>query len=418
VTEDRPLETRHIYVIGVVLSSVLYNCVLAMINANVMPLGFAHVALTEILILLAGLVFILRKGLYEEDLAVLAFALFTLAMAVYMSAVNRMVFIDYFRNVLIIFCFAILGTWANRGTVRAAFKWACWLVLGGLMIEIFLLDLYGELFYPMSYFENTRGLEQVAFDGSKLFQNVLRIPGRFSFGIIDHRAASIFLEQVSLANFCGVLLIFLTCFWAELGRGERLLFIATIALILLTNDSRTMVMFSFVCIIGYFVFPRIPTGWTLLYMPLVLALGFLVLILRPEASGDTLDGRVVLTVKHIMEIDLFAILGLEAAKAAQFADSGYVYAVYAGTIFGLLLFWLFVCLFPAGDTAEQRRFAHLLSVFLFVNMMIGGNAVFSIKVAALLWFLAGYLKFAPAGRVVPAVAAETGTGGAPARRQT
>lgn len=31
-------------------------------------------------------------------------------------------------------------------------------------------------------------------------------------------------------------------------------------------------------------------------------------------------------------------------------------------------------------------------------MMIGGNAVFSIKVAALLWFLAGYLKFAPGGR--------------------
>lgn len=418
MTEDRTLETRHYYVIGVVLSSVLYNCVLAMINANVMPLGFAHVALTEILILLAGLAFILRRGIYEEDLAILAFAVFTLVMALYMSAVNRMVFIDYFRNILIIFCFAILGTWSNRGTVRAAFKWACWFVLAGLMIEIFLLDLYGTLFYPMSYFENTRGLEQISFDGSKLFQNVLRIPGRFSFGIINHRAASIFLEQVSLANFCGVLLIFLTTFWTDLKRRERLLFVVTIVLILLTNDSRTMLMFSFVCLAGYFLFPRIPTGWTLLYMPLVLALGFLVYTLRPDASGDTLDGRVVLTVKHILETDLFAVLGLEAAKAAQFADSGYVYAVYGGTIFGVLLFWLFVCLFPAGQTPEQRRFAHLLSVFLFVNMMIGGNAVFSIKVAALLWFLAGYLKFAPGGRVVEARAPELRAGGAPAGRQT
>lgn len=418
MTDNRTLETRDYYVIGVVVSSVLYNCVLAMINANVMRLGFAHVALTEILILFGGLVFILRKGLFEDDIGALLFAVFTLAMAAYMSAVNGTVFIDYFRNVLIIFCFAILGTWSNRGTVRTAFKWSCWCILGGLLIEIFFLDLYGTLFYPMSYFENTRGLEQISFDGSKLFQNVLRIPGRFSFGIIDHRAASIFLEQVSLANFCGVLLIFLATFWSNLKRGERLLFFSTIVLILLTNDSRTMLMFSFVCLAGYFLFPRIPTAWTLVYMPLVLLLGFLVYFLRPDASGDTLDGRVVLTVKHILETDIFAVLGLEAAKAAQFADSGYVYAVYAGTVFGLIFFWLFVCLFPAGKTAEQRRFAHLLSIFLFVNMMIGGNAVFSIKVAALLWFLAGYLKFAPGGRESrdPTPALQAGV--TPVRKQT
>ena len=418
MTHDRTLETRDYYVIGVVLSSVLYNSVLAMINANVMRLGFAHVALTEILILFAGLVFILRKGLYEEDVGVLIFAVFTLAMAAYMSAVNRTVFIDYFRNVLIIFCFAVLGTWSNRATVRTAFKLSCWFVLGGLIIEIFLLDLYGTLFYPMSYFENTRGLEQVSFDGSKLFQNVMRIPGRFSFGIIDHRAASIFLEQVSLANFCGVMLIFLTAFWGDLRRGERLLFLGTIVLILLTNDSRTMLMFSFVCLAGYFVFPRIPAAWSLLYMPLVLVLGFLVYFLRPDADGDTLDGRIVLTVKHILETDIFAVLGLEATKAAQFADSGYVYVVYGGTVFGLVIFWLFVCLFPAGRTAEQRRFAHLLSIFLFVNMMIGGNAVFSIKVAALLWFLAGYLKFAPHGRESRAGTPALQAAAAPVRKQT
>ncbi|MCF3640451.1 hypothetical protein LXM94_10795, partial [Rhizobium sp. TRM95111] len=78
---------------------------------------------------------------------------------------------------------------------------------------------------------------------------------------------------------------------------------------------------------------------------------------------------------------------------------------------------LFVCLFPAGRTPEQRRFAHLLSVFLFVNMMIGGNAVFSIKVAALLWFLAGYLKFAPAGRTVQIRTGALPAGAAPVRKR-
>lgn len=406
---------RDRYMIAVVLSSVLYNCILAAINANVMPLGFAHVALTEILILATALLYLLRKGLYEEDAAVLAFAAFTLMMAVYVSVLNRIVFVDYFRNILIIFCFALAGSWASRDTVRIAFKLSCWAVLAGLVMEIFLLDLYGTLFHPMRYFENTRGLEQISFDGSKLFQNVLRIPGRFSFGIIEHRAASIFLEQVSLANFSGVLLIFVTTFWRHLKAGERLLFLFTILLILMTNDSRTMLIFSMICLAGYFVFPRIPTPWSLVYMPLILALGFLVYMLRPDASGDTLDGRVVLTVRHILEMDHLALMGLAAAKATQFADSGYVYVVYGGTIFGLIVLWLFVCLFPAGRTAEQRRLAHLLSVFLFMNMMIGGNAVFSIKVAALLWFLAGYMKFSENGRTVHAPAAVE-AGGLPVRK--
>ncbi len=40
------LKTRDYLVIGVGLSSVIYNGVLALINAHVMRMGFAHVALT------------------------------------------------------------------------------------------------------------------------------------------------------------------------------------------------------------------------------------------------------------------------------------------------------------------------------------------------------------------------------------
>ena len=389
------------FIVIVVLSSVIYNAVLALINAHVMALSFSHVALTEIGILAAVLVYILRRGIYVQDMAIFLYLIATFVMMLYVSVLNRAPVVDYFRNILIIFCFAAAGTWANAQTVKSAFKIACSLVLLVLMIEIFAIGLYETLFYPMSYFENTRGIEQVSFDGSKLFQNSLRIEGRFSFGIINHRASSLFLEQVSLANFSGVLLVFIVSFWQSLKLGERVLFVSTILLILVTNDSRSMLIFAGICFVGYFVFPHLPRLVAMLYMPLIVLAGLIVYMLKPDASGDTLDGRVVLTMKHLFETDISAMLGLYAARAAEFADSGYLYVIYGGTIFGLVVFWIFVCFFPASQTSSQRRCLHSLSVFIFMNMMIGGTAVFSIKVAGLLWLLVGHLKFAPTGRSIP-----------------
>ncbi|MDI7860620.1 hypothetical protein MRS76_01510 [Rhizobiaceae bacterium n13] len=398
------------FVVFVVLAAVLYNGVLAIINASVAPLAFSHVALTEITILAAALVFILRKGIYARDLSILLYLLFTFALTVYVSVVNGAPLVDYFRNILIVFCFALVGTSANAQTVKLAFRVACGLVLVVLLMEIFTIDLYENLFYPMKYFENTRGLEQVSFGGSKLFQNAQRIDGRFSFGIIDHRASSLFLEQVSLANFSGALMIFAISFWNLLKRGDRVLVLATIGLILVTNDSRSMLIFALVCFGGYFIFPRMPTYLTALYMPLIIIAGFLVFLIKPDAQGDTLDGRVVLTVSKLVDLDIPAALGLFAARATEFADSGYLYVIYGGTVFGLLAFWLFVTFYAAGDTGPQRRCAHSLSVFIFMNMMIGGTAIFSIKVAGLLWLLVGHLKFANAGRTVEARA--SGSAGA------
>ncbi len=397
--EQRAKADHNNLVVAIALGSTIYNGILAIINGNIASLAFAHVALTEISLLFAALLFVLRKGFYRADLSVILYIGFTLAMTVYVSICTRTVYVDFFRNILIIFCFTLMGSWASKDTVRLAFKIACSLVLIVLLMEIFVISIYEDLFYPARYFVNTRGLVQHEFGGSKLFQNSLKIPGRFSFGIIDHRASSLFLEQVSLANFSGVLLIFIISFWENLSKVERALFIFTVVLILVTNDSRSMLIFSFVCFAGYFLFPRIPRIFAVLYMPLIVLTGLIVQTLKPDADGDTLDGRVVLTMKHMMNMDVPAMLGLSAPEAAQFGDSGYLYVIYAGTIFGLIALWLFVTFYPGGETPSQRRCVHAVSIFMFMNLLIGGTAVFSIKVAGLLWLLVGHLKYQPEGRV-------------------
>lgn len=392
MVDKNRLETRNGFVIMAAVSSVVYNSVLAMINAHVTPLGFSHVALTEIMILLLGFLLILRKGLSEEDLSVVCFLMFTLVVAVYMSAINGIVYVDYLRNVLIIFCFATLGSWASRGTVKAAFTLSLAVVMVVLLCEIFFLSVYADIFEPAYYFLTTRGLKPPEWDDSGLFGNALGFEGRLSFGLIGHRASSLFLEQVSLSNFAGVMMMYTLYFWDEMKRGMRFLLVACIALILLTTASRTMLTFSAICTIGYFLFPVLPRLTSLLTMPLILLAGVMVYAIKPDARGDNLSGRIVLTMRHIFDMDIYGLLGFYADRAASFADSGYVYIVYASTIFGMIAFWLFVSLYPASETPAHRRLAHALPIFMFFNLMIGATPVFTAKVAGLTWLLLGHAR--------------------------
>ncbi len=127
-------------------------------------------------------------------------------------------------------------------------------------------------------------------------------------------------------------------------------------------------------------------------MPLIILIGFFVHFMKPEEVGDNFTGRVGVTIKKMLDLDFQAIIGLDITRIGEFADSGYVYLIYGSTILGLIVFWLFICLYPAGNTAAQRRCAHSLSLFIFLNMMIGGTAIFSIKIAGLLWLLIGYMR--------------------------
>ncbi|MBB3612062.1 hypothetical protein [Rhizobium sp. BK602] len=391
---NSPTDTQRIDypILAITLFSLLYNGILAYINHNVMPLSVSHVVLCEGLMMLSSVAYLLKKGIYEEDLPIFLFLIFTLIVTIYITIFNRVPFIDQFRNVLIIVAFAGIGSWASERTVKLAFRIGCFCVLLFLICEIVSTPFYVSLFHPGEYFENTRGIKQASFNNTGLFANALGFEGRFSFGLIDHRSSSLFLEQVSLANFCGVIVIYLLSFWPRLTGKEKVLFVSTVVLILLTNDTRTMLIFSFVSIVGYFVFPKIPKAFDLLLMPLIILTGFFVHFMKPDEMGDNFTGRIGVTVKKMLELDIQSMLGLSIARIGEFADSGYVYLIYGSTIFGLIVFWLFVCLYPAGATPAQRRCAHSLSLFIFLNMMIGGTAIFSIKIAGLLWLLVGYMR--------------------------
>lgn len=380
-------------ILAVTVLGVIYNALLAFINHNVMPLGSSPVVLSEILLLAVSFGYLLRKGLFEEDLVPLGYLLATIFLTIYVMAINRAAYIDHLRNVLIIFAFTVMGRWVNERTLKLTFKICCLAVLAVLVCEIVSTPAYVALFHPAEYFLNTRGVPPATYSDSGLFRGALGFEGRFSFGLIDHRSSSIFLEQVSLANFCGVMVIYLVSFANRLRLADRMLFVATVVLILLTNDTRTMLIFSIVSLAGYVVYPWIPKICDFLMMPAIVLAGFGIHAFRPDAHEDDFVGRISGTIRNILAMDLPATLGLELDKATVYVDSGYVYITYGATIFGLILFWLFVAFYPAGETANQKRLSHALSLFMFLNLMIGSTAIFSMKTAGLVWLLVGYLKF-------------------------
>ncbi|MGO7423157.1 hypothetical protein ACCT09_25675, partial [Rhizobium ruizarguesonis] len=164
------------------LLSVLYNGILAFINHNIVPLSITHVAASEGLIMASAIIYILHKGIYETDLPAFLFLLFTLIVTIYVSVLNRMLFIDHFRNVLIIFCFTGLGGWSNEKTMKLAFRWASFAVMIFLIFEIVSVPFYVSIVHPSDYFANTRGLLPLSYNTTGLFQNALGFPERFSFG--------------------------------------------------------------------------------------------------------------------------------------------------------------------------------------------------------------------------------------------
>jgi hypothetical protein len=267
------------------------------------------------------------------------------------------------------------------------------LVLGFLLLEMISLELYVWLFQPAKYLEASRGIRQFELNDTGLFANALGFRDRFSFGVFSGpRTSSLFLEQVSLPGYATVALIFLSAKWQNLQISDRALQIGLILLIVLSNNSRTSAGLLFVIAAGYL-------------LP-VFCLGAAFLIVGPadKAFGsDDLVGRLSVTVANLSLLDVKDYVLGSVAVAAHSYDSGYVYVLVSGSMLGAIALWIYVTLVPGADTIAQRRAHWSLAFYVYVWLLIGGTAIFTMKTAGLLWLLIGHMAALPKARAAPAL---------------
>lgn len=370
-----------------------YNAGLAFLNARGLRLSEAHVAVTELAILFVTAMFLMfRWGKLgpQRPFVIASFCVFLFLFA-WVTVANGALFMRTPREFAIICMFYLVGTQCPPERMLKAFRLITLVTVAVLLIEGFSVPLYVWLFQPADYFANTRGIEKFSLDDSGLFRNSLGFAGRFSYGLFgQRRLSSIFLEQVSLANFAMVLTIFAVTWWQRMGRGDRILFSVAVVLMILSNSSRTGTALCLLCALGYWAFPKLPKSLYGAAMPALLVIAAL-LFYRPEQGfTDTLSGRIGHTVGLLARMDLSDLVTGDVANIARTGDSGYAYLVYATTVMGLVYFWIFTWVLLPGDSAMDKRFAYGTLLFICVNLMVGA-AILSIKVSAPLWMICGCL---------------------------
>lgn len=392
IARQRSGEALSVPAVLLVLAGVAYNGVLAFVNAHGFYVGRSLVVLSEILILSGCAALVLGSGTRRIDGAPALLLGFFIVNAFAISLLNGAIYVEMARNAAIIALFMLVGSHITHATLTRCFVAASAVVAAVLAIEIVSVETYASMFKPAAYFEQTRDLPPAEFDELGLFGNALGFEDRFSIiKLIEHRASAIFLEQVSLGNFAIVLAIFLACNWRQTRMAHKLLLVPLIAMIVITTASRTGLGLVLAAPLAYWIAPKLNRYVTLLIAPAVLATAAIIAALRP-ADGDTLEGRLAYTLRKLGELDLNSLAGLNALQSASYADSGYVYVIVASSIVGLIVLWLSVSLIAAGKGADIKRCSLMTSLYVFSNLTVSGTSVFSIKTAALLWLLVGYMR--------------------------
>ncbi|MBS0270911.1 MAG: hypothetical protein JSS54_18305, partial [Proteobacteria bacterium] len=198
---------------GMMIVTLLFNAVLAVINARVMPVTTGEVIAAELTIFFfSTLLLVLTLGPHDRPWLVLMLSFVGLGLII--SLFRDELAAKNIRDVLSIPVFLMLGLRYSRNPVSLFLKLHILIVIFAVL-EVSNPDLFSDIFDVRSYYINSRNYASDDFwnSDSSLFISATR-PGERFFSFIDiHRVSSIFLEPVSLGNYVCVIVILLISFW-------------------------------------------------------------------------------------------------------------------------------------------------------------------------------------------------------------
>jgi putative polymerase len=268
------------------------------------------------------------------------------------------------------------------------------LILAFLLLEAFDTASFSALFHVEDYWVNTRGWNPDDFWNlqSDLFISATRPDGRY-FNFIDvHRLSSIFLEPVSLGNYCTIVVAFTCATYDRLSWLTRAFLILSTVVFLVGSDGR-LAATSCVAIIALTPFvPRLPRHSTIAYLPLV-AIGTFMLVLYGgfHVGADDFAGRSAYMVELLRSWNLAEWLGVSGRATEDSMDCGLAYLILSQSLLGVVVIWVVITFASREDTIAQKRFTHALAIYISLTMMVS-YSLFTIKTAALLWFIHGSLQ--------------------------
>ena len=394
--------TQRTMAAGIVFAAVLFNLLLCFVNTTLFRLNANVVIATEIVLIGMALVLVWYRG-YALYAILLTLTGYFLALMIIRSEFDPKIA----RDLLIPIVFYFLG--AYLGSFRSADKLVTLLIivaLGAALFEWLALTTYLHYFDVIHYYQ-ARGTEQTleadtaggvfirGTDSSAgLFINGTRFEERTLLPFLgEHRVAGIFLEPVSVGNFGAIAFA-----WVLLRDRHRLwVFVAkilTIATILVLADARFGFYLCILTMIIYFAAPYIrPTMLFLAPFLVIIALVTYQGISWQGTWDNSMAGRFLFAGYSLATLDWLQVLGLrisDAFASGYYGDSGYGYVLVKVGLVGLAAIWALFIYAPVLD-GDARRFKTFIAFYI-VFLLIISASLFSIKTAALLWFLFGTLN--------------------------
>jgi putative polymerase len=375
----------------ILIFAVSFNALLAIANGHGVTLQRGHVVVAEMVVYAAafGVIFLnADRKMLPWFLLTVFIVLNGLLIGLGNSDFNP----KYIRDVLAIPTFIMLGMTYRSQSLTRPIVILQTVVFAIAIVEAVSPETYSAIFQVLKYYVNTRDVATSAFwnTDSDLFVSATR-PGDRFFGFVNlHRVSSIFLEPVSLGNYCVVIAIFLIAYWKELDVTTRLYLAGSTFALLVACDGR-LASASILFVLFAAVFVRnIQSRWAVLYLPMMLlASVLLVLNFNLDPRQDNFTGRIAGSMNTLSQIDSAGLFGLDASSSNAAADSGITYFVLSQSFIGVIVIWCAVCLVPEGRRYFTRLYVHGIAIFVPLNLLVS-YSLFSVKTASLIWFCFGY----------------------------
>jgi hypothetical protein len=381
---------KSIFVLVVI--SILLNATLAFMTAHIFPVSKTLVILSELLIYLCSTLLIIKAGSKSGDKPVYQLFAVIIYTTILVSIAGGFIFVDAIRNFLIICIFTLLGLRVTEVYLHKIFFFVCVCVFVFLAIEILSIELYASILAPAKYYASSRGQGVSEFNELGIFNAALGFSTRFSYGIFSGpRTASVFLEQVGLGNFTQILFIYLLAFNTVLKPVAKYFYMFVIFVAVTSTESRAAGGLIVLFFLVYLLKDFIPAYTNTVFLPLVLFFGFAFLTLFDFTYSDSLAGRYYKGMKYLADFDLFDLVGGGVKNINIYWDSGYPYLLASTTIFGMLSFYIFSSFYLCQGFKRARLVAILVALYIFLNIIVSGNSIYSIKTAPLLWLMFGFV---------------------------
>ncbi len=372
--------------------AITFNFGLCALHTNLRAVSALEVILVEAsLIAATAAIGLLRKDILRSPwLAVLILQLIWL---LFLWIARDQVLMKPVRDAIIMPLFVLLGMNANRIDIGQLLVRTNLAILAFAMAEALFLDAYLSACDVIDYFISKGSTPefQRTINDTNLFVSGIRPDGRFLVEIPGvHRISSIFLEPVSLGMYGAICGMAFLAFSQQLGRTQVWLGVASSFLLIWLADGRLALGVLLLCLLIHPLAGRMDARLAVWTFPASFLLGWLIVTLGLGSEvGDGTTARLHSTFGVLSRVDETSFYGLGGLGSESTVDTGLGYLVETQGVLGVLILWLVPIFMHRRLQGPARSYVLFLSIYL-SSAFLFSAAIYTVKTAALLWFLYGY----------------------------